>query len=155
MALGAATSFIGAIGQLVMPMVPASAPKKLALIPGETVEQRILKLQQAEYLFEASAKRESDGRSWKMHAVSGAVNVSSGLITWLGFKRTVWAGIGNFALNTAICEAQILSQPSRAIKDYARYCEKYKNGEPSAFNKIKPQLFVNAYPGGLTLRLLF
>ena len=38
MALGAVTTLIGAAGQLLMPMIPASAPKKLALIPGETPE---------------------------------------------------------------------------------------------------------------------
>jgi len=36
MALGAATTLVGAVGQLVMPMTPASAPGKLALLPDET-----------------------------------------------------------------------------------------------------------------------
>jgi len=61
----------------------------------------------------------------------------------------------NFALNTAITEAQIFSQPTRAIKDYKKYCEKYKSGIPQASFKVKPSLFVNAFPGGLVLRLVF
>jgi len=155
MALGAATSLIAAAGQLLMPMVPASAPKKLALIPGDTPEERNMKLQKAEELFEASAKREKDGRSWKMHAASGAVNVGSGLVTWLGFDRTLSAGFWNFALNTAITEAQIWTQPTRAIRDYKKYCEKYKSGLPQASNKLKTSFFVSAFPGGLTLRVGF
>ncbi len=155
MVLSAATTLIGAAGQLLMPMVPASAPNKLALIPGDTPEERILKLNKAEELFESSAKREKDGRSWKMHVVSGSVNLSSGLVTWLGFDRSLSAGLWNFALNTVITEAQIWTQPTRAIRDYKKYCEKYKNGEPQASNKMKPGFFVNAYPGGLALRLVF
>ncbi len=155
MALGAATTLVGAVGQLIMPMTPASAPGKLALIPGDTPEERINKLNKAEELFEASAAREKEGRSWKMHAASSAVNLSSGLITWLGFERTVKSGLINFAINEAITEAQIWTQPTRAIKDYKKYCEKYKNGFPSAMYKPKSQLFVSAFPGGLTLRLVF
>jgi len=155
MALGAATTLVGAIGQLIMPMKPASAPGKLALIPGDTPEERIKKLNKAEELFEASALREKEGRSWKMHAVSSAVNLSSGLITWLGFDRTIQSGLINFAINEAITEAQIWTQPTRAIKDYKNYCEKYKNGLPSALSKPKVHLNVNAFYGGLTLRIVF
>jgi len=155
MVLGATTTLIGAAGQLLMPMIPASAPNKLALIPGDMPEERILKLNKAEELFESSAKREKDGRSWKMHVVSGSVNLSSGLVTWLGFDRTLSAGVWNFVLNTAITEAQIWTQPTRANKDYKKYCEKYKNGLPQASYKPKPGLFVNTFPGGLALRLSF
>lgn len=155
MALGAATTLVGAIGQLIMPMTPASALDKLALIPGDTPEERINKLNKAEELFEASALREKDGHSWQMHAVSSAINLSSGMITWLGFDRTLQSGLINFAINEAITETQIWTQPTRAIKDYKNYCEKYKNGLPSAVYKPKTHLYVNAFYGGLALRLVF
>lgn len=155
MVLGAATTLIGAAGQVLMPMVPASAPKKLDLIPCDTPEERIIKLKKAEELFEASAKREIDGRSWTMHAASGAVNLGSGLVTWLGFDRTLSAGLWNFALNTAITEAQIWTQPTRAKNEYKKYCEKYENGLPQASHKSKSYLYVNACPGGLAFRLVF
>jgi len=155
MALGAATTLVGAVGQLVMPMTPASAPGKLALIPGDTPDERINKLRKAEELFAASASREKDGRSWKMHAASSAVNISSGLITWLGFERTIQAGLVNFAINEVITETQIWTQPIRAIKDYKHYCEKYKSGLPQVSNKLKTSFFVSAYPGGLALRVVF
>jgi len=155
MALGAATTLVGAVGQLIMPMTPAKAPGKLAIIAGDTPEERIYKLNKAEELFEASATREKEGRSWKMHAASSAINLSSGLITWLGFDRTIQSGLINFAINEAITEAQIWTQPTRAIKDYATYCEKYKNGLPSAMYKPKSHLYVNAFYGGLALRFVF
>ncbi len=155
MSLGAATTLIGAVGQLVMPMSPVSAPKKLVMIPGETREDRLFKLIKAEELFAASAQREKDGRSWKMHALSGAVNLSSGLVTWIGFDRTIWAGLGNFALNTAICEAQMWTQPTRAMKDYEKYLESYKNGIPYSTLRPKAHIYVSAFPGGLALKLVF
>lgn len=155
MALGAATTLIGTIGQLITPMVPGYAPARLALIAGDSPEERIEKLNKAEALFEASAKREKAGRSWEMHAASGVVNIGSGLVTWLGFKRTIWAGVGNFALNTAITEAQIWTQPTRAIKDYQNYCVNYKSGLALALQKPKPRFYVNAYPGGMAMRLVF
>lgn len=155
MSLGAATTLIGAVGQLVMPMTPASAPKKLVLIPGETREERLFKLKKAEELFAASAQREKDGRSWKMHALSGAVNLGSGLVTWIGFDRTIWAGLGNFALNTVITEAQIWTQPTRAMKDYEKYMESYKNGIPYSTLRPKAHFYVSTFPGGLALKLIF
>ena len=155
MALGAATTLVGAIGQLIMPMTPVSAPGKIVLVPGDTPEDRVIKLNNVEELFEKSALREQDGRSWKMHAASGAVNLSSGLITWLGFDRNVKSGLINFAINTAITEAQIWTQPTRAIRDYKNYCYHYKNGLPSSLYKPKPQLVVSAYAGGLSLRIVF
>ncbi|MEI6060240.1 MAG: hypothetical protein WCR72_05995 [Bacteroidota bacterium] len=155
MALGAATTLIGAAGQLVAPMVPVYAPARLALIPGDTPSERIIKLKRAEELFEASAKREKDGRSWQYQLATTAVNTGSGLITWIGFKRTVWAGLGNFALNTAICEVQIWSQPTRAIKDYKNYRENYEKGLPSSSRGQRPQWYAGAYPGGMAFRLVF
>lgn len=155
MVLGAATTLVGAVGQLIMPMTPASAPQKLALLPEDSPGERIIKLNKAEQLLEASATREKEGRSWKMHVASSAVNLSSGLVTWLGFDRTIQSGLINFAINEAITEVQIWTQPTRAIKDYATYCDKYKNGLPSALYKPKTHLYVNAFYGGLTLRLQF
>jgi hypothetical protein len=155
MALGAATTIIGAAGQLLMPMVPVYAPKRLALLPGDTPEERIEKLKKAEELFEASSDREKEGRSWKMHAASGVVNLGTGLVTWLGFDRTVKSGLIAFAINTAITEAQIFTQPTKAIKDYKIYCEKYANNMPAASNKPKTLWFVSAYPGGLSLKMVF
>jgi hypothetical protein len=155
MAAGAATTLLGAVGQLITPMVPGKAADRLKQISGDTPEDRLKKLSYAEELLKTSALREKNGRSWQTHAVAGVVNISSGLVTWLGFKRTVWAGIGNFALNTVITEAQIWTQPTKAMKDYENYCrEYYTKDKPSA---IKPEMnwYVGIYPGGLSMRIVF
>lgn len=155
MATGAATTLLGAVGQLITPMVPGHASVLLDQIPENTPEERLKKLNNAEELLKASALREKSGRSWQMHAVSGVVNLSSGLITWLGFKRSVWAGVSNFALNTVITEAQIWTQPTRAMKDYENYCNKYYPGMTPYSSRNGTGWFVTVYPGGLNMKVVF
>ena len=99
--------------------------------------------------------REREGRSWKTHAIAGAVNLGSGLITWLGFKRTFRDGLENFALNTIITEAQIWTQPVRARKDYERYLRESEDGDLTAPQKPEGEWTVNVYPGGFAIRFDF
>ena len=155
MAVGAATTFLGALGQIVTPMVPGYAPDRLKMIKGNTIEERRQKLIDAEELLKKSALREKSGRSWQTHAIATAVNAGSGLITWLRFKRDVWAGLENFALNSCITEAQIWTQPTRAMRDYKNYCKKYKSGESTIALKPEPVWFVSGSPGGVQLKIIF
>jgi hypothetical protein len=155
MAVGAGTTFLGAAGQLLTPMVPGYASEQLQKISEDTREARLQKLKKAEELLKKSALREIQGRSWIPHAVAGVVNVSSGLITWFGFKRDVWAGVENFALNTVITEAQIWTQPIKAIRDYNSYCQKFKSDGTLIVMKPEITWFVSATPGGFSLRIMF
>ena len=155
MALGAVTTLLGAAGQLLTPMVPGYAPDRLDQISEGTREARLEKLHSAEELLKASALREKAGRSWQTHAIASVVNVSSGLITWFGFKRDVWAGVENFALNTAVTEAQIWTQPTRAMKDYRNYCQRYKKGENPIAMKHNMSWIVGASPGGIDIKIVF
>jgi hypothetical protein len=155
MILGAGTTLLGAAGQLLTPMVPGVAPLRLSGFPERTPEERSIKLKQAEALLQSSALREIEGRSWKAHAVCEAVNLGSGLITWLGFKRSIWDGLGNFALNTVISEAQIWSQPTRAIKDYRHYREKVNPALPVVSLKAEPTWYISAFATGISVRLVF
>ena len=155
MVLGAATTFLGAIGQLLTPRVPGQAADRLVQIPDSTPEERLIKYYKAEELLKKSALTEKSGRSWQVHALTGVVNLSSGLITWLGFKQTVWAGVGNFALNTVITEAQIWTRPTRTMKAYQNYCEKYNSGEKVFANQPDLNWYVSVYPGGIGIKLVF
>jgi hypothetical protein len=155
MALGTATAFLGAAGQIIMPVVPGNATDRLELLPERTGEERMNKLSEAEKLLRESALSEKSGRSWKTHAIYGIVNLSSGLITWIGFDRSIWAGIGNFALNTVVTEAQIFTQPIRAMKDYKKYREKYGMGLEQSYAATDTYWTVNVYPGGIVVRFVF
>jgi hypothetical protein len=154
MALGAATTALGAIGQILTPIVPHTSSLQDFQISNTSAELTA-ELTFSEEFLEEIAIREKNGRSWKVHAVTGAVNISSGLITWLGFKRSVWDGVGNFALNTVITELQIWTQPTRAVKDYKNYCKKYS--PESGLETVKPEKewVVHVYPGGITIDLNF
>jgi hypothetical protein len=155
MALGAVTTFLGAAGQVFTPRVPGYASGRLNSIPEETSEERRNKLAEAERLLGESASIEERGRSWKTHALYSIVNLSSGLVTWIGFDRSIWAGLGNFALNTAITEAQIFTQPTRAMKDYEKYRKKYNMGAEQSYVANDAYWTMNVYPGGFVVRFVF
>jgi len=155
MYLGAATTFLGVMGQVIAPMTPSSALDQLAAMPASTPEERKVKLQRAEQWLKDSAVREKSGRSWQTHAITGGVNLCSGLVVWLGFKRSVWEGAGNFLLNTAITELQIWTQPTRAIRDYENYCKQHKGGQSYGHAGERPRLDIAIYPGRLVLNFNF
>jgi len=106
-------------------------------------------------MLKAIAIKEKNGKTWQIHVLYSAFNLSSGLITWLGFKRSVWDGVGNFALNTIVSEIQIWTQPTQSVKDYQSYCRKYKSGIPPIVYKSKPTYYVSAYQGGIRIKVLF
>ena len=154
MALGAATTFLGAAEQIITPLHTGHDAELIAQLPDSTPDLQISKLKMAEKLFQAAALKEQAGRAWQNHALCSAVNISSGLITWLGFKRSVWDGFTNFLLNTAITEAQIWTQPTRTLKDYRNYCRKY-NSATTPTSQIQPEYYLRTYPGGVSLSIVF
>jgi len=148
MALGSATTLLGALGQIVTPLVPRTSSGH-----NSRSADSLVSLNSQEFLREI-AMREKAGRSWKVHAVTGVVNIGSGLITWLGFKRSFRDGVENFILNTAVTEAQIWTQPVRAAKDYERFYGKYSQSAAN-FKKPEKEWFVSVYPGGVSIKLRF
>lgn len=155
MILGATTTFLGAMGQIFALTAPGTAPDRLAQIAANTPEERSNKLLKAEELLRECAKQEKFGRSWKTHAITGVVNLGSGLVVWLGYKRSFWEGVGNFALNTVITEAQIWSQPTRAISDYDDYIKKYNFGEEADSGKSEMAWSLILSPGRLGVCIQF
>lgn len=153
MALGAATTLLGAVGQLITPVLPKDAgyPSYREYISGE----RTLSSDQAAELLRLLAAREKEGRSWRTHAIAGVVNLGSGLITWLGYKRTFMDGLENFAINTVITEAQIWTQPVRARKDYEKYRQMLQSEADAMAVKPSGEWTFSAWPGGFALRLDF
>ncbi|MFN8209206.1 MAG: hypothetical protein U0T82_17650 [Bacteroidales bacterium] len=155
MYLGAATTLLGAAGQLIAPMVKTGIGSTAQSFSSGSApsSERVKKY---EDLLEQLAAREKEGRAWETHALAGAVNLGSGLITWFGFKRDVWAGLGNFALNTCITEAQIWSQPMKARKDLKYYRDLYLDPTHPYFpDQNRVRLTAYAGPGIISLRITF
>jgi hypothetical protein len=155
MALGAATTLLGAAGQLISPLIKGKEPEQLNSISETTGTERLNKLAIAEKLFDECAMREKLARSWKNHALCSAVNLGGGLITWLGFKRSFGAGVGYFVLNTAITETQIWTQPTLARRNYKKYHQKYLENEDHISYLPEVNWYLEAYPGGLGIRVVF
>ena len=153
MALGAATTFLGAINQLITPLEPKphDYPSYREYVSGG----KSMSSDQAAELLKSLSAWEKKGRSWKTHALAGAVNLGSGLITWLGFRRTVWDGVANFALNTAVTEAQIWTQPMKAVRDYERLSREAGQGSGTMTSARDGEWSWSVYPGGFYVRYVF
>ena len=155
MALGSATTLLGAGLQLLTPINTGHDADLISQLPENTPQEQHLKLQKAEELFKADAMTEKAGRSWQIHALNEAVNLGSGLITWLAYKHSFWDGVSNFVLNSAITETQIWTQPTRTLKDYKNYCRKYKSGNNTVAYQPQPEYFLRTYPGGASFSIVF
>ncbi len=155
MALGAATCFLGVAGQFISPLVPGKEREKLTAMNENTPDERMTKLTIAENLLREVGKREERARSWKSHVLPTAIDLSSGLVTWLGFDRSVWAGIGNFAMNAVITETQIWTQPILARRNYKKYQERYLNATDDLSFAPNATWYLNANAGGIGIRVVF
>ncbi|MDP4277011.1 MAG: hypothetical protein Q8914_05180 [Bacteroidota bacterium] len=155
MILGAGTTLLGVVGQFIAPVSSGYDARQFSHLQFLSKEERLERLNLAEAMLKFQADRARSGRNWQTQALGGAVNLTSGLITWLGFKRSVWEGVANFALNTAVSEIQIYSEPVRAIKDYKNYCA--GNEEDNQLPASEPRFCwqANVHPGGISLVLNF
>lgn len=154
MALGAATTILGAAGQFISPFKPQHDVNADAIL-SKNYDDPLAKLKVAEKLLADCAEKERLALTWQNHILCTAVNVGGGLVTWLGFKRTVWAGVGNFALNTVITETQIWSQPTLVKRKYKSYCKKYLNGDHILSDASTCNWYLEAKPGGIGIRVVF
>jgi len=155
MALGAGTTFLGAALQAITPLHTGKDADMLSKLPETTSSEQLKKLERAEELLKFNATVEKVGSSWQIHALNEAVNLSSGLITWLGYKRSVWDGVSNFLLNSVITETQIWTQPTQTLKDYKNYCRKYKSNNNPITYQPQPEYYLRTYPGGVSLSIVF
>jgi hypothetical protein len=153
--LGATTAFIGAAGQFLTPVTLSGYTQQISLLPENTANERLGKLNASEEFLQKRALAETKGRSWQMHAATGAVNVGSGLITWFGFDRTWQDGLINFALNTVVTEAQIWSQPIIAKRGLASYQKHFISENRRQSGRYAYKYTVSAGANGILVRMTF
>jgi len=156
MALGVVTSTLGIGGLITNPLTSIKAFKILQTMPENTADERKKKLQIAENLLKKSAEREINGTKWKAHATAGAINLAAGLVTWLGFKKSIWDGLTTLAISTTIAELQIITQPKKSVKAYLDYIHKYNTSETESGFRKKQKLnwFVSITPVGFRLNIM-
>ncbi|MEW6365263.1 MAG: hypothetical protein AB1714_11585 [Acidobacteriota bacterium] len=155
MAAGAGTTALGAVGLLIMPMDPARLPNDLRAIPADTPEARRAKLATAESYLRRSAAREASGRSWKVHALAAAVNLGAGLAIGLRHDRPFSDGLITFAVGQLVSEAQIFTQPRRAIRDLREYEGRSDWSSASVRSEAPREWYIGASPSGFVVGLRF
>lgn len=156
MLVGSATFALGVAGLLIDPFVPATGPNRLRSMPEGTVEERRLKLEEAEELLRECARREKDGRGWLTHLLNLGVNAAAGLVTVWAFDRPWSDGFVTFATGEAVSLLNIFSQPRRAIRDLNNYEVRYLGKQGADIN---PEgnwgMQWSPRPGGFSLKFSF
>lgn len=154
MIVGAGTTVLGVASQLFTPVstefkfIGADSIAKLSFL------EKTQKLAQGEEILKKQTEIAQAGKGWQVHGLSGAVNLASGLITWIGFKRSFGEGVFNFALNTVITETQIWTQPIRAKKDYQQYLQAKSRGF-GAFQTNTPEWYGQVSPASCSFGIRF
>jgi hypothetical protein len=156
MLVGSATFALGVGGLLIDPFVPAYGPNRLHAMPESTAEECRLKLQKAEDLLRACARRERDGRGWLTHLLNFGANAAAGLVTVLAFDRPWSDGLLTFATGEAVSLLNIYTQPRRAVRDLENYEIRYL-GKRGAISQPpgESRFYCHLNPRGLSLGMRF
>jgi hypothetical protein len=153
MLVGGSTFVLGVCALLIDPFTPATAPKKLGHLPGNTAEERQAKLRQAEELLRKCARREISGRSWTTQLLNLGGNAAAALVTKSVFHQSWSSALITFASGEAISLLNIYTQPMRATRDL----KKYEAGDlgNSGVSTPERKWSLGVWPGGLSFRLQF
>ena len=137
--VAASESFLGVAALIVDPFHARSSGSDLREIPEGTPEEQKTKLDKAEKWLERNYKQEKLGRSWLSHLGVLVVGIIGAGIVWH------YEGRNNALINglSAVAGGELLiwTQPTRGIKDYHDYHNKYKdayNGIPEKKYFIAP-----------------
>lgn len=155
MLVGSVTTAIGAAGQIVFPLEAGRFARKLRAMPAATPEERRSKLASAESFLRQAAAQESFGRSWKSQALATAVNLAAGLVIWLHYDRPAQDGLVTFAVGQLIWEAQIFSQPMKAVRDLQEYDRRTDFDRVSTAPGNGRKWYVAVYPAGFVVGCRF
>jgi len=148
--VGASESFLGLAELIVDPFHASSSGSDLREIPGSTPEEQEYKLDKAEKWLERNYKQEKLGTSWLSHVGVLAVSIIGAGIVWHynGSKNGLISALSNIAGG----EVYIWTQPTRGIKDYNEYHDKYKD----AYNGIpEKKYFIAPSPNGFVAGVYF
>ena len=148
-AVGAVKSAAGLTLMLLRPIPAAKGAAPLQDMPATTRDQKEARLEAARDMLNTNARRARARKSWTRHLTGIAVNlIGSAVIASIGdTDDAVISGLTGIAIN----QANIWSQPSRAIDDLADYQKAFP--AVSETNDVSWQLTPIAGGGlGVTIR---
>ena len=148
--VGASESLLGVAALIVDPFHARSSGSDLREIPESTPEEQKAKLEKAENWLERNYKQEKLGRSWLSHVGALVVGIIGAGIVWHyeGRNNALINGIG------AVVGGELLiwTQPTRGIKDYHEYHNKYKDAYDAVPEK---KYFIAPSPNGFVAGVYF
>jgi hypothetical protein len=125
--VGASQSLLGVAALIIDPFHARSSGRALRELSASTPEEQQHKLDIAESWLERNAKQEKFGRSWLTHVLALAVTGIGGAIIWHNDGSK--SGMTSILAGIAVSEAQIWTQPTKAVTDDSEYRGKYKGGK--------------------------
>ncbi len=137
-----------------MPFYPRHTASDFNLLPEETTEDRLKKLEKGEEWLKRNSAKCQSGIHWlKSHILKISVNLVGGGIVWYfdGWKR----GLLSAGLGIIVAEATILTQPTRPIRDYRDYIKRYHGVKTAAVADIEPGWFIQPLPAGIIAGIRF
>lgn len=150
MLVSSVTFALGVGGQVIFPFKPAYLPDRLRAMPETGAAERRAKLSRAEEILRECAQQEREGWGWLPHTLNLAVNIGAGLVTVFAFHRPWTDGLITFGTGEAVSLLNIFTQPRRAIRDLARYDEKYRGGAGAGrTDEWEENYFFALCPGGI------
>lgn len=147
-AVSAVSSGIGVLSLGVVPFPARYAARSLYELPAATPGERRSKLARAEQLLKASAKAEASSLTWLAHVISAGTSVGVGLVLWLVYDRPE-SGVRNALIGIALGEAQFITQPTDAIRDWDAYRQQWAPLEATAPRKDAVRWTFTPMVGGL------
>jgi hypothetical protein len=148
--VGASESFLGVAALIIDPFHARSSGSDLREIPGSTPEEQRAKLEKAESWLGRNYKQEKLGRSWLSHLGVVVVGLIGAGIVWHyeGRNNALINGLGTIVGG----ELLIWTQPTKGIKDYREYRDKYKD----AYGDIpEKKYFIAPSPRGVVAGVYF
>lgn len=156
MLVGGGAFVLGVGGMLIDPFVPATAPRRLRLLPETTFMERLEKLRRAEALLRQCARREKRGRSLNTHLLNAGANAAAGIVIKAAFHRSWGSALITFVSGQAVSLLNIFTQPMQATRDLKRYESAFaRDVVPPSLAPAERQWSLGIWPGGISFRLQF
>jgi len=125
--VGAVKSAGGLAQTLIKPLPAVKSFGRFQSMPSQTRAERMLKLEQGEALLHENASRALQRYGWKRHVIGIATNLVGGAVIAAYGDST--DAVTSTVLGIAVSEANIWSEPARAVTDLEDYRNNFRDAQ--------------------------
>ncbi len=153
-AVGAVKSGLALSLLLISPFYPAYSGTRYARIPDGNPDERKQKLKKGEELLAKGNKKVLGDRTFFKHALKIGVNLVGGAVIWGVEGKDGWKhALLSTGVGIALALGTIWTMPTKAVKQFDSYHEKYGVRQASANNSIR--FYFAGYHEGLIAGVVF